>query len=213
MATPLREYIAQAIGNVGKTLKIGTFRQDAFLRSRGDRAAEFAPEHGPDGVSGNCDGREYRWEAMIKCVKNVHCGQDFWGYVYTPGETPDLKGPECFDYSELDILIFEGTYSAGSELFPYMHAALYLSAEPNLIRFNRLERGFVREGREWGRIQRMADVAESQYPYHLHPTAKGFSISLSWLPIHRFQKWMSLSRITGRKFKGRSGLYIRHLVT
>lgn len=172
LAEPLKEFIAVAVGHVGRSLVIGTFRQDAFLRSRGDRAAEFTPEHGPDGVSGNCDKREYRWPAIRACAECVHCGKSFWGYEYKPGEVPDIQGPKLYDYSELDILVFEGTHSTGNDLFPYMHATLYLGARPDLIRFNRMERGFVREKRRWDQCQTMANVAESQYPRCIHPNSQ-----------------------------------------
>ena len=172
LADPLKEFLVKAVGSAGKTLNVGTFRQDAFLRSRADRVEAFSPEHGKEGVSGNCDGREYRWQAMKACVENVHCGGEFWGYVYRPGQVPDLQGPERFNYADLDILIFEGTHSTGNDLYPFMHATVYLGAEDDMIRFNRLERGVVREGRDWGRCQAMADVAELQYPQSIHPNSQ-----------------------------------------
>ena len=172
LATPLQQFIKEAVEAVGSTLVLGTFRQDDFLRSKADRCEAFALEHGEEGISGNCDGREYRWEELLECVKNVHCAKKYTGYVYTSGATPDIQGPKLFDYSELDILVFDGTHSTGHQLFTFMHSTVYLGADPELVRFNRLERGFVRNGRTWFSCEKIADIAESQYPIYLNPNSR-----------------------------------------
>ena len=166
LANPLKNLLSEVTQKIGITLKVGTFRQDAFLRKRADRKAEFEPEHGI-GISGNCDGREYRWEALLACIKRVCHARDFYGYEYRSGS---LHGPVRYDYSGFDLLIFEGTHSTGESLFPYMHFTIYLGADPLLIRHNRLERG-VRENRDWDTIVAMANVAESQYPTCLDPNS------------------------------------------
>ena len=168
---PLTEFIAEAVGNVGRVLRVSRFRQDDFLRSRAARVEEFAPEHGSDGVSGNCDGREFRWPDIRKCIDHVYCGKQYQGFAYKSGKKPDLQ-PKCFDYSEFDILIFEGTHSTGHELFPYMHATIYLGAEDDLIQFNRLQRECVEGARSWSQCLSMVQVAVSQYPRSIHPNSQ-----------------------------------------
>ncbi len=168
---PLREYISNESQARGFNLVVDVFPQDRFLHSSAHRDREFSQLG--CGLKGNCNGREYRWDAATECVESISRGALFCGAFYRMhGEERhgEVLDGQIYDATDTDILIFEGTHALGDSLGPYMHLGIFLDASNQLIRNNRLLRS-VTERRGWENSLQIAAVAESQYPTAIRPNA------------------------------------------
>ncbi|MGI9274915.1 MAG: hypothetical protein ACR2PT_08715 [Endozoicomonas sp.] len=138
----LKKELERLIQELGLGLTIGGFGGDTCLRPRADRRELFETEHGLLGVSGNCDGREYRWKDLEQAVKAISLGMSFRIRPYDR-DTGGLGLATTFHLTE-NIVIVEGTHTLAERLFPYIQYPIFLDIDDNLMAWSRRQRDHKR---------------------------------------------------------------------
>ena len=180
LSQPLQELIQEEAHGMSINLNIQTFSQDSFLKSREARIKEFTPPVGSHGVSGYCAGEEYRWPELQSCLESVRHRRTHTASCYRRSDGK-LHDNEEFDYTSADILIFEGCHSLGKALSSFMHFSFFITAPPELIRWNREQRG-LKEGKTRNQIHALNEVSEEHYTKYILPNQHKAQVVFQWQP-------------------------------